>query len=382
MFWELIFSQTRHSWKKSLLVLIAMTSLVSLYAYVLNTGAYAQRSMQLIMKNMGLNQRLVPESVDTIDSLLCSDKQKLFPEETTETLASHVELPSRYYLSVLQEQYDAGGRKLILTGIKPVERPDDSAEKGNPAKPVKKGTVRLGYESSKVLDVHDGSAVEIYGNNFDVAKVDDETGDIDDWRVYMNLSDTQRILKKPGKINCILSFECLFPGGDMKHIHEYQRTRLEKILPGFKQINLEKIAIARHLSRNMTDSYLYFVSILVTIVMLAVIVINGIQEVEDRKYETGILLAVGAGYCRIIALHCVKMLALALIAGVAGFLLGTYASLWTISPFLITNTKQFAVNWHYFCPTMLIIGATAIIGEIIPVSGILRINPAIILTEQ
>ena len=382
MFWELIFSQIIHSWKKTLLLLIAMTSLVSLYAYVLNTGTYAQRSMQLIMKNMGLNQRLVPESVDTIDSLLCSDRQKCFPEKTTEILASHTELPSRYYLSVLQEQYDIGGGKLVLTGIKPVERPDDSAEKGNPARPVKKGTVRLGYESSRLLEAGDGGTVEIYGSRFDVAKIDDETGDLDDWRVYMNLSDAQRILKKPGEINCVLSFECLFPGGDMKHIHEYQKTRLEKILPGFKQINLEKIAVARHQSRNMTDSYLYFVSILVTIVMLAVVIITGIQEVEDRKYETGILLAVGAGYCRIITLHCVKMLTLALIAGAAGFLIGAYASMWTISPFLVTNTRQFAVNWHYFYPTMLIIAMTSLVGEIMPILGILRIDPAIILTEQ
>ena len=126
----------------------------------------------------------------------------------------------------------------------------------------------------------------------------------------------------------------------------------------------------------------YFVSILVTIVMLAVVIITGIQEVEDRKYETGILLAVGAGYCRIIALHCVKMLTLALIAGVAGFLIGAYASMWTISPYLVTNTRQFAVNWHYFCPTMLIIALTSLVGEIMPILGILRIDPAIILTEQ
>jgi len=338
--------------------------------------------MQLIMKNMGLNQRLIPESVDTIDSLVCSDKQKLFPEEVTETLASHTELPSRYYLSVLQELYDVGGRKIILTGIKPVGRPDDSAEKGNPTKPVKKGTVRLGYESSKVLGASNGSTVEIYGDNFDVAGIDDEIGDLDDWRVFMNLSDTQRILKKNGGINCVLSFECLFPGGDMKHIHDYQRSRLEKILPGFKQINLEKIAVARHQSRNMTDNYLYFVSILVTITMIAVIVISGVKEVEDRKYETGILLAVGAGHWRIIAIYCAKMLILALISGVAGFLIGTYASSWTISPFLVTNTKQFAVNWSYFCPTMLFVVLTSLVGEIIPVAATFRIDPATILTEH
>ncbi len=382
MFWGLIFSQIRHSWKQNLLILLAMVSLVSLYAYVLNTGAYAQRSMQLIMKNMGLNQRLIPESVDTIDSLICSDKQILFPEETTEILASHTELPSRYYLSVLQEQYEVGGRKIILTGIKPVGRPDDSAEKGNPTKPVKKGTVRLGYESAKVFDAGDGGSIELCGDSFDVSKIEDETGDLDDWRVYMNLADTQRILKKKGEINCVLSFECLFPGGDMKNIHEYQRTRLEKVLPGFKQINLEKIAIARHQSRNITDNYLYFISVLVTIAMLAVIIISGIKEVEDRKYETGILLAIGAGHWRIIATYCSKMLLLAIIAGLIGFLIGAYASMWTISPFLVTNTRQFAINWSYFCPTMLFVVITSLVGEIIPIAATFRIDPANILTEH
>ncbi len=51
-----------------------------------------------------------------------------------------------------------------------------------------------------------GSAVEICGESFSVAKVEDETGGLDDWRVFMNLSDVQRILKSlripPQKDGC------------------------------------------------------------------------------------------------------------------------------------------------------------------------------------
>jgi len=51
----------------------AMTSLVTLYVYLRNTNQFANRSMQLIMKNMGHNMLILPEEADPYDVYLCTE---------------------------------------------------------------------------------------------------------------------------------------------------------------------------------------------------------------------------------------------------------------------------------------------------------------------
>jgi len=50
-----------------------MTSLVTLYVYLRNTNQFANRSMQLIMKNMGHNMLILPEEANPYDVYLCTE---------------------------------------------------------------------------------------------------------------------------------------------------------------------------------------------------------------------------------------------------------------------------------------------------------------------
>ncbi len=62
MFAKIVFGQLRHKWPINLLLFLTITALVSLYVFILNTNSFTTRSMQLIMKNMGLNQMIMPAS--------------------------------------------------------------------------------------------------------------------------------------------------------------------------------------------------------------------------------------------------------------------------------------------------------------------------------
>jgi ABC-type lipoprotein release transport system permease subunit len=382
MFARIIARQLRHKWVINLLLFLTLTSLVSLYVFILNTNRFSARSMQLIMKNMGLNQLIIPQSQAASDTYLCTENQVEFPDEVTRQAASHVELMSRYYLSVLQERLSVTGGVVVLTGIQPVQRVDETQEKGNPVRPVKSGMVRLGSAAATALGAQEGGSVEIKGRSFDVAAIATEQGTLDDCRVFLKLADLQDLLGKPGKINAILSFECLEIGGSLEQVHKYQRENLARVLPGYKLINIESIARGRYYARRMTDKYQVCLLGLVAFITVLIIVITGFQEVAERKYETGILVAQGAGYLYIMGLYLAKTLVLTVIASVAGFLIGGGASVLLTTPFLATQTREVTILWGNLTPTVMRIGVIALLAELIPMIKLVRMDPCAIVMEE
>ena len=103
-------------------------ALTSLYVYVDNSARFSKRSMQIIMKNMGHNLLILPKRVEPLDTYHCTEHQVLFSDEITTRLAQNVELGSRYYTSILQTREIVSGKTLLLTGIQPVSRADETAE--------------------------------------------------------------------------------------------------------------------------------------------------------------------------------------------------------------------------------------------------------------
>ena len=382
MFGQIIVRQLAHKWGLNLLLWAAMTAVVALYVFILNTNRFTVRSMQLIMKNMGLNQFIIPANATALDTYWCTDRQVDFAEATTREVAGHTELLSKYYLSVLQQRITVSNQVLVLTGLQPVARPDETEEKGNPVKPVARGSARLGHAAAAVLQAQAGGKIALLGREFTVAKIIAEQGTLDDYRVYVNLADAQALLGKPGQINVILSFECLHVGGSLADIHRFQQEALARLLPGFRQYNLAAISQGRYYARDMTEKYQYYLLSLVAALTILLFVITGLQEVAERKYETGVLLAQGAGYAYIIGLYLVKTLALSAVAAVAGFVLGGAASVYLTTPFLMTHTREITILWSNLPPTLALIAGVALLAELIPMIQLVRLDPCAILLEE
>ena len=91
MFLKIIANQARYRWHITLLLWVAMTALVSLYVYLGNSARFTNRSMQLIMKNMGHNLLILPREADPLDTYRCTDKQVLFDEDVTFRMAEHTQ---------------------------------------------------------------------------------------------------------------------------------------------------------------------------------------------------------------------------------------------------------------------------------------------------
>ncbi|MBN2327939.1 MAG: hypothetical protein JXR73_12360, partial [Candidatus Omnitrophica bacterium] len=58
-------------------IFLALSTVVSLYAYMQNTSRFANRSMQLIMKNIGHNLLILPDRANPLDAHLCRPGQIL-----------------------------------------------------------------------------------------------------------------------------------------------------------------------------------------------------------------------------------------------------------------------------------------------------------------
>jgi putative ABC transport system permease protein len=366
----------------TLMLFMLMTLLVALFVYIQNTTAFANRSMQLIMKNMGLNQFLIPESENPVDAYLCTDKQQLFPQADAVAMTQEIQLLSRYYVALLQQRMTLNGTEVILSGIQPYQRPDETAEKASLVKPVPAGQARVGGVAAERLGLSENDTLTIADQSFKVAKVLPVGGTIDDCRVYIPLKAAQKMLGAEGKVNALLSFECLHVGGSLDHIHAYQRQKLAELFPGYRQFNMKSIAEGRFYSRRMTKNYLECLSLIISLIAVIVIAICGFQDVAARKYETGVLIAMGASHRYIAGLYLIKILLLSLLASLIGFLIGGHLAVWLNAPFFISNTRQITLVWSNLPFTLLAGMGVALLGQLFPIIQLLQLDPHTILAED
>ena len=381
MFLKIIANQARYRWHITLLLWVAMTALVSLYVYLGNSARFTNRSMQLIMKNMGHNLLILPREADPLDTYRCTDKQVLFDEDVTFRMAEHTQLASKYYASVLQERVGLPGGSVILTGIVPVHRSDETREKGHLVTAIPPGRARLGAEAARLLKATVGDRITVLSGGYQVAEVLESLGSMDDFRVYLPLDECQKLLGRPKQINAILAFLCLH-GTSLRGVSRHQEKAFSKLFPDFRIITRTRIAQGRYLARMTTDRYLAYLLGIVLCITVVIIVVTGFQEVSERKREVGILLAMGVGYTYIIGLHLLKLLAIALLASVTGFFIGSYLSRSLLAAVLVANTRPVAVVWDQLPSVMGLTCLVAFLAELLPMAKLVRMDPNAILIEE
>jgi len=381
MFLKMLLQQARHRWQVTLLLWLAMTALVSLYVYVGNSARFSNRSMQLIMKNMGQNLFILPKSAEPLDTYLCADRQVAFPESVTAEMAQHLELDFKYYVSVLQEKITLGGTTVILTGIKPENRSDETKEKKPLLAPIPRGQTRLGARAASLLGLSRGDSLEAGSRSLDVVEILAPQGSSDDYRVYVSLGDAQDVLRKPGRINVIWSFLCMH-GGSLSKIMQRQRELMSRLFPDLQVIAKTHIAQGRDMARRTTSGYLRYLLAFVLGITVVIIALTGLQEVSERRQEIGILLAMGTTYAHIVSLYIAKLFAIALLASVTGFLIGSCLSRGLLSSMLVTHTQPITVIWGQLPGVTLLTCLVAVLAAFVPMAKLVRLDPNAILTEE
>jgi ABC-type lipoprotein release transport system permease subunit len=304
----------------------------------------------------------------------------------------------RHLLPSLQQRifWKEGKRQIILIGT----RGEVPFLHRDPKEPilvaVPKGTVVVGYELHKSNNLTVGDKIRIRGVDFTITQCNEERGNKDDITLWIDLEQSQTILKRTGQINAILALKCLCAGNELSQI----RAEISGILPGTQVIEeaskvvtraeardraareareaIESEKVHRQEIRNEQERFaaIYVPSVMgLSVLWIALLFMSNVRE---RQSEIGILRAIGLKASKILSLFLLK----AAVMGIIGAILGILAGL-LISPlFGKVDFSKVYLNWQIILLAVVLAPLISLLASWIPAFMASQQDPAVILSQE
>ena len=324
---QLIYREMAHRKVNALLSLAVIVAAVALFAAFFTTGRAARQETVRLMRDIGFNLRVIPRVTDMDRFWATGYSAHTMPDRYVNDLAAHDGISYAHLVAVLQRKAMWRDHEVLLTGVAPEVSPP-GRKKSPMGFSVEPGTVYVGFELSRSLELDRGETVDISGRTFTVARCLPETGSEDDIRIYAHLSDVQDLLGMTGRINEIKALQCLCViDGINANTLAQLREELERALPEAKVIRIQSIADAREKQRLMADNYVGFILPSAMLVCMAWIGILSLMNVRDRQQEIGIMRAIGYGSGKIAGLFLGRAIGIGLAGAAIGFGIGTALAL-------------------------------------------------------
>jgi ABC-type lipoprotein release transport system permease subunit len=361
------------------------------------------------MLKLGFNIVILPKDQNMADWYADDYASKYMPEDYVHRLADSGIVTVRHFLPSLQQKIEWPERKrmIILMGTRG-EVPDLHKNPTKPlVEPVPPGTISLGYELHRSLDLKPGDKVELMGRPFVVHACYEERGNKDDITAWIYLAEAQELLDKKGLINAILALECLCMPDALPQI----RKEIAAILPGTQVIERGSQAIARAEARTKVEQeariaiekeklgreHLRAVrerlaSILTPVVVATCAVwvsLLGFTNVRARREEIGILRTLGVSARHILLMFLSKHVLVGVLGGALGFGAGVLSAVYFSKT--LEGTWVWITNTNFSSPGLLVVllllcvggaAALAVIAGWIPTVLATRQDPADVLREE
>ncbi len=319
----------------------AVTVLQTHQSYLIQEMAQLQDDTRKAMLKLGFNVVILPKDQNLSDWYAEDYASNYMPEDYADQLVKAKVVTVRHLLPSLQQKVDwpERKRKIILVGARG-EVPDLHKSPVKPlVQPVPPGTISLGYELHRSMDIKAGDKVELMGRSFTVHACHKERGDKDDITAWIYLSEAQELLNKPGQINAILALECLCVGEEGLPLI---RAEIEKILPGTQVIERGSQVIARAEARMKVEEQAritlsnekHLTSILTPVVLTACAIwigVLGLTNLRARRIEIGILRALGVGSRHILVMFLSRHALVGVLGGALGFGVGVLAAVYFVA---------------------------------------------------
>lgn len=301
--------------------------------------------MRKAMLSLGFNVVILPREQNLADFYANDYAAMDMPEEYVTRLARSKLITVRHLLPSLQQkvEWPEIRRSVILFGT----RGEAAAAAGDSekpmAQPVPEGSVVLGQELHRQLNVQTGDTVRLFGRSFTVSQCQPARGNKDDITVWVNLAAAQEILDKKGRINAILAVECRCAWADLAKV----RQEIEAVLPDTQVIERSSEALARAEARLKVDEdgklalalearhrletgreRERMAGVLVPVILVACaawIVLLTLGDVRARRTEIGILRSVGLRSGQIVFVFLAKAGIMGFVGGLAGLAAGLLA---------------------------------------------------------
>jgi len=376
----MIVKEIAHRKVNALLTLLGVVAAVGFFVAFVTMGNAADRETTRIMRDMGYNLRIIPKETDMERFLLVGYADQTMPEETVQRFADQRGITYVHLLATLQQTYDWEGSQVLLTGVANEVSPLDK-KKPTMLFEVQPGSLYLGHQVAQTKGLKKGDTATLAGKAYKVERTLTENGSVDDIRVYANLADAQGILGKPGQINEIKALDCLCRNPDMATI-DVLREELKEILPEGKVVKIEAIALARENQRIMMEDYFSLVMSIVIIVCAIWIGTLAMINTRERRYEIGVLRALGYGSSKIAGLFLGKALLLGLIGAGIGFAIGSAVAMETGPEIFKVTANSMAVEYPLLRLSLIAAPLFTALSAFIPAMVAVTDDPAVTLREQ
>ncbi|MBG0861007.1 MAG: FtsX-like permease family protein [Bacteroidales bacterium] len=371
----------------SLIILftVIIASAVSVGIYSLSKAS--ENETRKIMREQGLNLYIFPKGTNLID-FYSANNTPCFPENYIHVLAESKTFDAvRHLTGILQVKYpdwkdhNGSSHQILLVGYKDEAMQRFLPEQEIMGTDVVKGTVQVGALVAR--NIPEGAQFTITGNDgrqysFDIARRLGEGKGMIDQGVAFNLADLQMLLGMEGKINKIEALGCVCKDGRINN----SRKQVQAIFADLEVTEISSIADARENQRLMMNKYGAFI---IPFIIISCLLITGFlfyQNINARKYEIGLLKALGNSTGSILMMILAKAFILGLAGAVTGFFAGTLVAEYFGKEIFLFTATSIKPLWNLFWYSLLIFPVLWMLSSWIPALIASQTDAAKVLAEE
>lgn len=379
---RMIFKEILYRKMNAFCSMLAVLAAVTMFVAIITSGSAYRSETRRIMRDMGQNLRIIPAKTPVDEYWSEGFSLYTMPEAYVDRFRSLRDISYTHLTAVLQQKTVWQNNNVILTGILPEVFPADKQHQRPMTFSVRRGTVYMGFELARNLNLQSGEVIHLFGKDLRVEKCLSVSGTSDDIRIYGHLHDIQEILNLPGQINEIRALECLCQIESEKNSPDpfmMVQQQLEQILPDAQVFMLQGMAKTREEQRKAMEGYLAFIFPFIIFTCGVWILILVMMNVRERKTEIGILQALGYRSLSIGWLFIGRSVFLSFIGAGLGFVLGSILAL-KLGPGLFKLTAD-AIRPEYglLFWSLIIAPSFSAVASIIPATFAVIQDPCITL---
>jgi len=232
--------------------------------------------------------------------------------------------------------------------------------------------VVIGTVAADILRKSVGDSIHIENDDFTVCGTFDSAALVENGAIVMTLRQMQRVMEYPGRVNFLnLRLE---PGTTEPQVEELRRM-IKSRLPGCNAFTGGEVA--QNNTAIQTAKAMSWATSLIALVVGAVGVMNTmLMSVFERTHEIGVLLAIGWRRRRIVRMIVYESMAVSLVGGVQGILLGFVAvKILQITPW-IRGKIEGEVSLPLFGLALAIALVLGVLGGLYPAHRGSRLHPS------
>ncbi len=363
-----------------------------------------------IMRDMGHNVLILNREQDMAEFRRLGHPNTYLEYEDAWRLAHGEVTTLNHLLPVLQERVLWQEKKIevMLSGIRgqvPVfTKPEfltEDDEYRSPIVPrIPDGMADLGADIAVRLELRPDDSIVLNGQSLTVNRVHAHRGSDDDITVTVPLHHAQDILGRPGKINGIFALECVCDLDELGRIHDevaailpharvYEFTSLiaprAEVRQQAEAAHRQVVDAAMRQRDRMREGKERLAAVIVPLLALGAglwIFLLVFNSVRERRYEIGVLRAVGFSRVKILWIFLAKAWSMGVLGGMLGVLVG-------LSVGLAWHGGDSA-GWRLpelIDPAILLLGlllapVLATMAALLPAVMAARLDPALILREE